>query len=302
MKYHPTTNEDQTSRQTKTPLTPDNLTDPEKLVSAARKHFASGFPNPRRAGCPASGVIQATANAGQIPGDEVRAHLFRCSECFNEYRAAVLDHYRQTDSKSATADWRMKLRDALSRWRLPLLAGATALLLLAGGLFIWRQRQTAAPQSSQNRPQPAPTALIEDPPAPPMPQAGTAPPAQTANPGRAKPKVAESLAINLDLNRYNALGDSSRGGSPREEGTKIKLPPARALLKLRLRQGSEAGLYQISIVDPNSKPLVKTRARSPDGISLDAVLDLRRASQWAHRLRIERDDDLNEYLIEITKP
>ena len=76
----------------------------------------------------------------------------------------------------------------------------------------------------------------------------------------------------------------------------------RALLKLRLRRGSEAGLYRISVVDPNGKLLTGARARSRNGKSLEAVLDLRRAARTAHRLRVERGDDLNEYLIEIAKP
>jgi hypothetical protein len=101
------------------------------------------------------------------------------------------------------------------------------------------------------------------------------------------------------LNRYKALGDTLRGGSLREEERKIKLPPRRALLKMRLRKGSEAGRYRISVVDPNSKTLIETTARSHDGKSLDAVLDLPRAFRTAHRLRVERGDDLNEYLIEI---
>jgi hypothetical protein len=109
------------------------------------------------------------------------------------------------------------------------------------------------------------------------------------------------LAINLNLNRYRPLGDTIRGGSLREEEKKIKLPPLRALLNLRLRRGSDAGLYRISVVDPNGKRLAGAIARSRNGKSLDAFLDLRRAARTAHRLRVERGDDLNEYLIEIAK-
>jgi hypothetical protein len=298
MKRHPTNNDNPAPPQMNTPLTRGDLTDPEKLIIVAQKYFATNFPNERRVGCPAPSVIQA-ARADQMPGYELRAHLFRCSECFNEYRAAMRDHYRQTAVNAAAMDWRTKLMDLLSRWRLPMLAGATALLLLAAGLFIRPRQQTASPQSSQNRPQLAQEASAGNPltPRPPAQPTG-----QTANSGREKPRLVESLAIKLDLNRHKALGDSIRGGSLREEEKKIKLPPLRALLKLRLRKGSEAGLYQISIVDPNSNPLVKTSARSRDGRSLEAVLDLRRSSRMAHRLRIERGDDLNEYLIEIAKP
>jgi hypothetical protein len=188
---------------------------------------------------------------------------------------------------------------ALSRWRLPLLAGAGASLLLAAGMFIQRLQQTASPQSSQTRSQPAPVASAGNPltPVPPAPIAG-----QTPDSAQKKPRLAESLAINLDLNRYNALGDYIRGDSRREEEKKIKLPPLRALLKLRLRRGSGAGLYRISVVDPNGSRLIATSARSRNGKSLDAVLDLRRVARMAHRLRVERGDDLNEYLIEIAKP
>jgi hypothetical protein len=127
---------------------------------------------------------------------------------------------------------------------------------------------------------------------------------QTSDLTQEKPRPTGSLAINLNLNRYKALGDSIRGGSPREraEEKKIKLPPQRALLKLRLRNGSKAGLYRISVVDPESNRLIETIARSRDGKALDAALDLRRAATLAHRLRVERGDDLNEYLIEIAKP
>jgi hypothetical protein len=298
MERHPTTNQNLAPTQTNIPLTPGDLDDPEKLILVAQKHFATGFPNGRRAGCPAPGVIRAS-RAGQPPGEELRAHLFRCSECFNEYSAAMRDYYRRTDSSTANADRRTKLMGTLSKWRLPLLVGAAASLLLAANLFIQQREPPASPQSGQKRSQPAPEASEGNPltPVPPALIAG-----QRSDSIREKPRPAKSLAINLDLNRYKALGDSIRGGSLREEEKKIKLPPLRALLKLRLRRGSEAGLYRISVVDPNSDLLTEANARSRDGKSLDAILDLRRAARTAHRLRIERGDDLNEYLIEIAKP
>jgi hypothetical protein len=300
MKRHPTTQKNLAPMQTHIPLTPGDLDDPEQLILVAQRHFATRFPNERRAGCPAPGVILA-ARADHPPGDELRAHLFKCSECFNEYNAAMRDHYGRTASNEAAADRRTKWIDAPSKWRLPLFAGAVASLLLAAGLFIQRRPQTASPQSSQNRSQPAPEASAGNP-LTPMPRAPTT--EQTPGYIREEPRPAESLAINLDLNRYKALGDSTRGGSLRErkEEKKIKLPPRRAVLKLRLRKGSEAGIYWISVVDPNSNPLIKTSARSRDGKSLDAVIDLRRAAGTAHRLRVERGDDLNEYLIEIAIP
>jgi len=298
MKRHPTPRKNLAPTQTYIPLTPRDLDDPERLILVSQRHFATGFPNDRRVGCPAPGVILA-ARADHPPGDELRAHLFRCSECFREYSAAIRDYYQQTGSATATGNWRTKLMRALSRWRLPLFAGAAASLLLAANALIQRRRQTESPQSSQTRSQPTPVASAGNPltPVPPAPIAGLTP-----DSARENPRPAEWRAINLDLNRYNALGDYIRGGSRREEEKKIKLPPLRALLKLRLRRGSEAGLYHISVVDPNGGRVIATSARSHNGKSLAAVIDLRRATRMAHRLRVECGDDLNEYLIEIAQP
>lgn len=295
MKRHPTPNYNLAPTQKNDPLTPEDLDNPEKLIFVAQKHFATAFPNERREGCPAPGVILA-ARPDRPPGDELRAHLFRCSECFSGYTAAMRDHYRFPASDAAEARL-TKLMRALSRWRVPLLAGAAASLLLAARLYIQRRQQTESPQSSQTRSQPAPVASAENPltPVPPASNAG-----QPTDPTHMIPRPAELIAINL--NRYRALGDTTRGVSRREEVKKINLPPLRALLKLRLRRGSEPGLYRISVVDPNGNLLTGTRARSRNGKSLDAVLDLRRAARTAHRLRVERGDDLNEYLIEISKP
>jgi hypothetical protein len=296
MKRHPTLNNNLAPTQSNIPLTPGDLDNPEKLIFVAQKHFATAFPNERREGCPALDVIMA-ARPDRPPGDELSAHLFSCSECFNGYSAAMRDYYLRTAPDGAP-DWRTKLMRALSRWRLPMFVGATASLLLAAGLLIRWRHQTESPQSSQNRSQPTPLASAEIPltPVPPAPTVG-----QPPDPHPEKPPQAELLAINLNLNRYRALGDTIRGGSLREEEKKIKLPPLRALLNLRLRRGSEAGLYRISVVDPNGKRLTRAIARSRNGKSLDAVLDLRRAVRTAHRLRVERGDDLNEYLIEIAK-
>jgi hypothetical protein len=297
MKRHPTPNNNLAPTQSNIPITPGDFDNPEKLIIAAQNHFATAYPNERRVGCPAPGVIMA-ARADLPPGDELRAHLLRCSECFNGYSAALQDHYQRTASESA-ADWQTKLLRAVSRWRLPIFTGVAAAFLLVVSLLIQRREPSETLQSIQSRSQPMPVASAVNPltPVPPAPTVGRPP-----DPPQEMPRPAEWLAINLDLNRYKALGDSIRGESRREEETKIKLRPLRALLKLRLRHGSEAGRYRISVVDPYGKRLTGARARSLNGKSLDAFLDLRRAARMAHRLRVERGDDMNEYLIEIAKP
>jgi hypothetical protein len=304
MKRHPTPNEHLAPKQLDNPLSTGDLDDPEKLILIAQKHFATSFPNESRAGCPAPGMIR-WAPADRPPSYELRSHLFRCSECFNEYSAKIRNYSQQPGSATAAGVWWTKLIDALSRWRLPLLTSITASLLLTANIFIQRRRQTESPQTSYIRSQPAPVASVGLPPAPvpPAPNARQASDSKLIKPRPSDPpRPMDSVAINLDLNRYKALGDAIRGSSLREEERKIDLPPRRALLKLRLRKGSGAGRYRISVVDPNSKPLVGTSANSHNGKSVIAVLDLQRAALTAHRLRVERGDDLNEYLIEIAKP
>ncbi|HKQ74230.1 MAG TPA: hypothetical protein VJ810_11110, partial [Blastocatellia bacterium] len=106
MKRHfPTNNDSPAPTQMNTPLTRGDLTDPEKLIRVAQRHYATGFPNERRVGCPAPGVIQA-ARVDQMPTAEIRAHLFRCSECFNEFSSAILAYYQPTASNTAAANWR----------------------------------------------------------------------------------------------------------------------------------------------------------------------------------------------------
>jgi hypothetical protein len=210
-----------------------------------------------------------------------------------------LDYYQQSGSAEASRSWITKLMDLLSRFRQPLFACAAVALLITAGIFTQRLLKKDSLQLKHNRSQPAPVASTVNPAAPGPP----APPSEApSDPELAMTRPAETFAISLDLNRYKALGDSTRGGSLHEEKKTIKMPPRRALLKLRLRKGSEAGLYRISVVDPNSKPLIGTSARSLNGKSLNAVLDLRRAVRKGHRLRVVRGDDLNEYLIEIAKP
>jgi hypothetical protein len=298
MKRHPTNHKNLAPKQAEVPFSLRDLDDPENLILIVRKHFATSFPNERRIGCPPSKVINA-ARADQPPSDDLRDHLFRCSECFNEYNTAIRNYYQQTGSVTTAGTWRTKLMDALSRWRLPLFATVTASLLLTANILIQRRQQKEPPQTSFIRSQPAPVASA-DLPLTPVPPALNA--RQRPDSGLEKPSPTELLAINLDLNRYKALGDATRGGSRHEEVRKIKLPPRRARLKLRLREGSDAGRYRISVVDPYSNQLIGTTARSQTGKLIDVVLDLRRAAPTAHRLRIECGDDLNEYLIEIAKP
>src|SRR5262245_28831912 len=63
--------------------------DADEIVTLARRHYATGFPNPQRRGCPPPGEILKALSRGQTPDQSLLAHLFECSECFVEYRQAL---------------------------------------------------------------------------------------------------------------------------------------------------------------------------------------------------------------------
>src|SRR5262245_50903970 len=127
MKRHPTNRKNLAPKQANIPFRLLDLDAPEKLILTVRKHFATSYPNEMRAGCPEPGVIR-NARALEPPSDELRAHLFRCSECFNEYSEAIRNYYQQPGAGTATGNWQTRLIDALSKWRLPLLATVAASL------------------------------------------------------------------------------------------------------------------------------------------------------------------------------
>jgi hypothetical protein len=62
------------------------LDDPERILALARDYFCIAFPNPDRVGCTAPNRIAETIGSGESRLDDWYKHIFRCSECFREYR------------------------------------------------------------------------------------------------------------------------------------------------------------------------------------------------------------------------
>jgi hypothetical protein len=63
--------------------------DAEDLAPLARRYYATRFPNPQRLGCPSPGEITKVAPRRRAPDQALRERLFKCSECFGEYRQAL---------------------------------------------------------------------------------------------------------------------------------------------------------------------------------------------------------------------
>ncbi|MBL8191945.1 MAG: hypothetical protein JNK38_28295 [Acidobacteria bacterium] len=270
----------------------------EAFVASAQRHFASAFPNPQREGCPALGVIQTVVRSEQLPDDMLQAHLFGCSECFNEYQIAVRTWQVEKERTVDVASGWLSGLAVLWNWRT--LAGATviALLLLSVGLWFWR---ASAPQSNQVRSQPTPTASVVAESIQPGPVGTTSSALSEAE--RQPPGKENLLAIKIDLNEFRSLGSQRRGSSEAE--SPITLPRARRRLLLTLRENSPAGSYRISLFEAGRKRDAVI-ARSRNGRTLQVVLDLRRVVGTEARLSIGRisqpDFAPDEYSLVIKRP
>lgn len=83
---------------------------PEEVVTFAQAYYATEFPNSERRDCPhINNALRAVARSGKVPDANLRAHLFKCSECFRTYRSARMDHRPQS---IARASWLHGLRAA----------------------------------------------------------------------------------------------------------------------------------------------------------------------------------------------
>ncbi len=268
----------------------------DAFIASAQDHFAHAFPNPGRAGCPGDGAIQAVVQSEQVPSDVLQAHLFGCSECFNEYRTAVRA-WREQKKPAADLDWRA-IWGTFWNWRT--LAGATtALLLLSAGLWVWF---ASSPQSNQVRSQPSLAASVVAENIQPEP-AGTISPTPLAGTRQSSVNKGSLLALNRDLNDYRSLGSQRRGGGEAE--SPIPLPRAYIRLLLTLPENSPAGSYRVSLLeDGRTRDAVTARSRNRQ--TLQIILDLRRVVGSQARLSIERagQSDVSplEYNVEITRP
>lgn len=264
-------------------------TEPEQLISLAQAYFAADFPNPERAGCPAPGSLSALARSGRMPDDELQAHLFGCSECFREFRAALSSARPQT---AAAVSWWSRLSSVFTLRPGFALAGVFAVFI---GLMIvslvWRfASRPAEPGLIQKIPETAGTGNAPDQ------SSGSA--TLTATPNappqidlQAPERQVATVMVRVDLDDYPALRDASQPDS----GKPIRLPRSRIRLRLRLPERSAPGRYQIRVVDAADNSHSEGTGSSRDGTSLTVSLDLSRLAERTYRLSIAHAGEAPDY-------
>lgn len=263
-------------------------TEPEQLISLAQAYFASDFPNPERTGCPAPGRLNAIARSGQLPDDELQAHLFGCSECFREFRVALAARPQIAPDVS----WWSRLIAAFTLRPGFALAGVIAVIGLLAAPLVWRMYvKPPEPGIVQKIPDAAGTSTAPDQsPGSALPTATPNAPTQPA--GQAAESQIAAVLVRVDLDDYPVRREAIQ---PDGGGKPIRLPRSRLRLRLRLPERSAAGRYQIRIVDAADNSQAEGTGSSRDGTSLTVSLDLSRLAERTYRLSIAHAGEAPDY-------
>jgi len=243
------------------------LVSADQLIVAAREYFSSEFPNPHREGCPAPGVITRIAASGTLPTDDLRAHLFSCSECFTEFSETLA---ASAPAVSSRQPW----WGFITSGGKPAFAVVTVLMLLTAVLFlifVLRERPESPQQVTSNgkaTTKPSPEVVEANK------STESTPPSEITGERLTKNLVAARL--NVDLEDYPVLRDAAG------EGLKIKPIQLVATLTeiiLRLPEGSPSSPFMVSIKNTKlDRTYLSSRAQVPNSRTriLKARLDLRK--------------------------
>jgi len=298
--------------------------DAEDLASLARRYYAARFPNPQRLGCPPPGEIIKIVRSRHAPDETLLEHLFECSECFGEYRQALVECRPAPDEVA----WTVRLLSFLTSKRSAATMAPVILILLSLVIIPrlgwprlgWRKPLSEALQIAHST----------------SPEARAGGAVESASPAAAAVAIAtipkltgnsravtwgwKSLGISspraeiidVDLDNYQVFRRSQRerlasasqepserggaksSGEPDEAppGEKvISLPSTRASLVLQLPETGAPGKYNVSLIDAFGQPILSSAAFSRDGVKLQVTLDLRRVHLKKYRLRLWRNGE-----------
>jgi hypothetical protein len=291
--------------------------DPEEVVTFAQAYYATEFPNSERRDCPHIDNLRAVARSGTLPGADLRAHLFKCSECFRSYRTARMGQRPLTVLRASWFDGLRAALSGLTSWHVPVAVGSVCLVLLGiVAAVVWRAGKKA--------PDVAMSTIRQERVSPPAELAVTSvdvprardelkttgsllrdvSPAQDALSQRAK-KIARSVRTPSPLRivEINLKEDGLMRGGNEADGKQriINLSPERQRLRLQMPEGNLSGRYIVKIVDAFGKSLITTMAHS-NGRTLTVDLDLRGLTAKKYRLCTERDGEAPDcYLVSINE-
>ena len=273
----------------------------EDLLALGVNHFARDYPQINRNNCPPLEVLGALVQSGKLPPDEIREHLFTCSECFVVYREAL--------SRRHAHETRV-VGSAVPDRRLPRLVPAVAATLVGvltiAGIFVVVKRndeqgQGLANANLEGEKNPAgedkPSGLRSISPAPTPPHVSTQPqPPAPRNRKDSRPLIAENK-LQIDLDRYNALRGA--GGSIDRP---ISLQATKNELTVKLPDASPAGRYRVSLTDPFGTSLQSVEVISRDGVQLSLDLDLSSIKPGKYFVCLARETEVPQCVPAMIEP
>lgn len=271
----------------------------DDLLQRGIDHFAEGYPNTNRSNCPPLELLSALVQSGKLPPDEIREHLFTCSECFVHYREELSRRSTLAAVGSAAHDVR--------RPRLvPIVAAAlVGILAVSAIVFVVVKRenqQTGERASVSSRDKdPAPegpssglAAISPEPKPPRVATESRSPVSKGRNDSR--PLIAKNK-LTIDLDRYNALR-----GTSRSEDSPILLHPTKNELTVKLPDGSPAGRYLVSLADPFGTSVQSVEAVSRDGVQLRLNLDLSSIKSGKYLVCLARETEVPQCVPAMIEP
>lgn len=292
-----------------------------ELEIIARDYFLTGFPNPGRIDCPDKTIFQKLINEKKLPDENLQEHLLRCSECFQDYRSALLAS-REAVTEERLSFWHTALTFLHGRPKLALGTGLGIVLfcvgifvLLNGGALnkidienVSQQSQKSANternnKESDSKANPAGTNKEEKE----KQQEGSITTDSSSDVAKKdKTRVSRSGSQNKTANNVkdkllakneivadfdNEITRNIEQNS-RSETNKLKLKAASNRLKIMLPKGSPKGEYEISVVDVYSNKLLTQTTWSRNGKTASITIYLKGVAEKADRLCLARKNEI----------
>jgi hypothetical protein len=275
-----------------------SVTDSELLVKYARAYFSTDFTNPSRLDCPSADALARGIRSAELPGDELRAHLLGCSECFSSYQ-----NLRELSESAALVSshpsWLERLVAAWNPRRPAIAISLLVCVVVAAGLLLWRSgvrdagsdsaRNTSAPpaSSSSSRTDGPADSSTANSPAPEISptRPGEREPEQSA--GRPSREVIARNVVRIDLREQGLLrGDDETGVESSQ-----RLAAKRNRFFVTLPANSPKGVYRVKMLDAYGHELMSKQAVSRLGKTLTIELDMRALPANKYRLCISLPEE-----------
>lgn len=272
----------------------------EHLVQLGVNHFAHDYPNSERNNCSPPDLLDAIVQSGKFPEDELRRHLFTCSECFVHYREELS---RRREPQFGVAAVGSTAKEIGTPRLVPVLAAAlVGIVTLSAVLLIKRNQEPAGDLANVNlnlddEREDQPPGLRSTSPAPTLSPASTPPrPSSPKRRNDSRPLAAENK-LTIDVDRYNALR-----GAGRSENPAVLLQTTKNELTIKLPDGSPAGTYRVSLADPFGTPLRSVEIISRDGLQLRVDLNLSSVKPGKYFVCLARETEVPQCVPAVVGP